>query len=65
MDGSDRHYGSSGNDQLAGGTGQDTFICNAAAEAGRPESSDVINDFKSGDDHLDVHAFLAGGHPER
>ena len=70
-DGSDRLYGSSGRDQLTGGTGQDwltggsgndTFFYNSAADAGRPESSDVITDFRSGGDHLDVHAFMAGGH---
>ena len=69
-DGSDRLYGSSGKDQLTGGTGQDwltggtgndTFIYNTAAEAGRPESSDVIMDFRSGQDKLDLHAFMAGG----
>lgn len=69
-DGSDRLYGSSGKDQLTGGTGQDwltggngadVFIYTQAADAGRPESSDVIMDFKSGDDHIDLHAFMAGG----
>lgn len=68
--GSDRLFGSSGRDQLTGGTGQDwltggngndTFIYNAAADAGRPESSDVIMDFRSGQDKLDLHAFMAGG----
>lgn len=70
-DGSDRLFGSSGKDQLTGGTGQDwltggngsdLFIYTQAADAGRPDSSDVIMDFKSGDDKLDLHAFMAGGH---
>ena len=70
-DGSDRLYGGSGKDQLTGGAGQDfltggsgndTFIYNAASDAGRPESSDVIMDFHSGQDKLDLHAFMAGGH---
>ena len=69
-DGGDRLYGSSGKDQLTGGNGQDwltggsgndTFFYNAAADAGGPGSSDVIVDFQSGADHLDLHAFMAGG----
>ncbi len=70
-DGSDRLFGYSGKDQLTGGNGQDwltggngndTFIYNTAAEAGRPDSSDVITDFRSGQDKLDLHAFMAGAH---
>lgn len=69
--GSERLYGASGKDMLVGGTSQDflyggngadRFVYNAAADAGRPQMSDVIGDFKSGDDHIDVHSFMAGGH---
>ncbi len=69
--GSDRLFGGSGKDQLTGGTGQDfltggngadLFIYNSAAEAGDPNSSDYIMDFKSGDDHLVFSSFMAGGH---
>lgn len=69
--GSDHLYAGSGKDVLVGGTGQDflfggngndTFVYNAAADAGRPDMADVIGDFKSGQDKIDVHAFMAGGH---
>lgn len=69
--GSDRLYGSSGKDVLNGGTGQDfmtggtgddTFVYASAADAGGPGSADVITDFFTGGDHLDFHAFMAGGH---
>ena len=69
-DGSDRLYGGSGRDVLVGGNGKDwltggsgadSFIYNNAGEAGRGASSDVITDFKSGVDHIDLHAFMAGG----
>ncbi|MEO6299512.1 MAG: M10 family metallopeptidase C-terminal domain-containing protein [Paracoccaceae bacterium] len=69
--GSDRLFGSSGKDQLTGGTGQDfltggsgadLFIYNSTAEAGDTDHADVILDFKSHDDHLDLHSFMGGGH---
>lgn len=59
--GRDVLVGGNGQDWLTGGSGADTFVYNNAAEAGRPASSDVITDFKSGVDHIDLHAFMAGG----
>lgn len=68
--GSDRLYGGSGKDILVGGTGQDvlyggsgadTFVYTKAADAGSSAKCDIIRDFKAGTDHLDVHAFMAGG----
>lgn len=69
--GSDRLYGGSGKDVLIGGTGQDflyggsgadTFVYTQAADAGQGNMADVIGDFKSGVDHLNLSAFMAGGH---
>lgn len=69
--GSDHIYGGSGKDVLVGGTGQDflyggsgndTFVYNEAADAGMGKMADVIGDFKSGQDKIDLHAFMAGGH---
>ena len=69
--GSDRLYGASGKDVLDGGTGQDflyggngadTFVYHSTGDAGDPNMSDVIGDFKSLDDHLDLHSFMGGGH---
>ena len=68
--GSDRLYGGSGKDVLVGGTGQDflyggsgndTFVYTQAADAGNGPLTDVIGDFMSGQDKIDVHAFMAGG----
>ncbi len=69
--GSDHLYGGSGKDVLVGGTGQDflyggsgndTFVYTQAADAGGVGMADVIGDFQSGADRIDVHAFMAGGH---
>lgn len=69
--GSDQLFGGSGKDVLNGGTGQDfltggsgedTFVYTQAGDAGGAGSRDVIYDFQSGADKLDVHAFMAGGH---
>ncbi len=69
--GSDHLYGYSGKDVLDGGTGQDflyggsgndTFVYHQAADAGMGTMSDVIGDFKSGEDKINLHAFMAGGH---
>ncbi len=69
--GSDHLYGGSGKDRLSGGLGQDvlyggsgadTFVYASATEAGDLAHRDAIRDFKAGVDHLDVHAFMAGGH---
>lgn len=68
--GSDHLYGGSGKDVLIGGTGQDflyggsgadTFVYTQAADAGTGAMADVIGDFKTGVDHLNLHAFMAGG----
>lgn len=68
--GSDRLYGGTGKDVLIGGTGQDflyggsgadTFVYTQAADAGQGTMADVIGDFKSGVDHLNLSAFMAGG----
>lgn len=69
--GTDRLYGGSGKDILIGGGGQDvlyggsgadTFVYNAASDAGTLTTHDIIRDFKAGTDHIDFHAFMAGGH---
>ncbi|MGV8988206.1 MAG: M10 family metallopeptidase C-terminal domain-containing protein [Cypionkella sp.] len=69
--GSDHLYGGSGKDVLYGGTGQDflyggsgadTFVYTKAADAGMGKMADRIGDFHSGIDHLDLSAFMAGGH---
>ncbi len=69
--GSDWLYGGSGKDTLTGGSGQDVlyggsgadmFVYLSAADAGSAAKHDIIRDFKAGTDHLDLHAFMAGGH---
>jgi len=62
--GSDRLFGGSGNDiltggqgrdQLSGGSGADIFVFTRASDSGTgPDSWDVITDFLSGEDRIDL-----------
>ena len=60
--GKDVLYGGTGQDFLYGGSGNDTFVYTQAADAGMGPMADVIGDFKSGEDKINLHAFMAGGH---
>lgn len=60
--GKDTLSGGLGNDILRGGSGNDTFVFTSGAEAGTAAGFDRITDFKSGEDKIDVSAFMAGGH---
>ncbi len=60
--GADIITGGLGRDLLGGGAGADVFVFGSAAQAGTPGSRDRITDFNSGSDHLNVSAFMAGGH---
>jgi Ca2+-binding RTX toxin-like protein len=54
-DNDDRLIGGLGADQLTGGSGCDTFVFNSVAEIGLPPgSSDVITDFVSQVDKIDL-----------
>ncbi len=58
--GNDTIIGGAGYDTLTGGAGQDVFVFRSAAEIGdRPGARDVITDFKSGEDKLDLSGFDA------
>jgi Ca2+-binding RTX toxin-like protein len=53
--GNDTIIGGAGYDTLTGGTGQDVFVFRSVAEIGdRPGARDVVTDFKSGEDKLDL-----------
>ena len=58
-DGADTLGGGDGNDTLHGGSGADTFIASSD-----PVSTDVIADFVSGEDLLDVSSWGAGSFAE-
>ncbi len=60
--GADKITGGLGHDVLTGGGGADVFIYTSAAEAGTGNARDRITDFTAGVDHINVHAFMAGGH---
>ncbi|MEO8240792.1 MAG: calcium-binding protein [bacterium] len=47
--------GGTGHDELRGGGGADTFYFATAAEAGKGRSHDIIGDFHSGQDVIDLH----------
>ena len=61
--GKDTLIGGNGDDILRGGTGNDTFVFLSAAEAsGAGTLIDQITDFQTGQDKIDLSAFMAGGH---
>ncbi|MFH5773106.1 calcium-binding protein [Paracoccus sp. NGMCC 1.201697] len=57
--GNDRLVGGAGRDVLTGGVGADTFIFNAVQESGKGAARDVITDFVSGFDTLQLSAIDA------
>jgi Ca2+-binding RTX toxin-like protein len=62
--GRDSLTGGTGRDLLKGGAGVDTFVFETAADSARSKSTaDVISDFSSGTDRIDVSAIdaIAGG----
>jgi Ca2+-binding RTX toxin-like protein len=56
-DGNDILAGGSGNDILTGGKGNDTFVFAPVESDGLPGGNDVITDFVSGQDRIDLTAF--------
>lgn len=61
-DGTDFLTGGAGRDHLEGGQGGDRFVVAAAAESGTgPKTRDVIVDFGTGGDKLDLHLMDARG----
>ena len=54
-DGDDRLDGSMGNDTLTGGAGADTFVLAPAKFGPHDFGPDVIMDFKSGTDHIELN----------
>ncbi|MBV4481735.1 M10 family metallopeptidase C-terminal domain-containing protein [Pseudomonas khavaziana] len=52
-----RLTGGSGTDQLTGGKGKDTFVYNAVSDS-TPEKPDLITDFISGTDSIDLSTLL-------
>jgi len=60
--GKDTLIGGNGDDILRGGTGADTFMFLTAAEASASgDLVDRITDFQSGQDKIDLSAFMHGG----
>lgn len=53
-DGNDLLFGGDGTDDLFGGRGEDLFAYRAASDIGSAASGDVIHDFTSGEDKLDL-----------
>ncbi|MDR5654446.1 S8 family serine peptidase [Ruixingdingia sedimenti] len=59
-EGNDRLVGGTGKDVLFGGAGADQFVFRSAAEAGAGGGRDVIGDFESGIDKINLSAMQAG-----
>ena len=68
--GADRLVGGAGNDKIAGGLGRDvmtgglgadTFIFASAADIGNGTTRDIISDFQSGVDDIDLRALKTDG----
>ena len=60
--GKDTLIGGNGDDILRGGTGNDVFVWNTAAEASAVTGLiDRVTDFQTGQDKIDLSAFMAGG----
>jgi serralysin len=57
-EGNDRIIGSSGRDHMTGGAGTDTFIFTSVSHS-RPGEADVIADFATGADRIDLQAIDA------
>jgi len=57
--GNDRLVGGAGKDMLTGGVGADTFVFNTLQESGKGATRDVITDFVSGVDTLQLSAIDA------
>lgn len=53
--GADILNGGAGKDYLTGGTEADTFVFNAASDSAVGKMRDVVTDFQSGSDHIDLH----------
>ncbi len=52
--GADRLYGGSGYDRLSGGLGNDVFLFRALSHIGRGDTRDLIQDFRHGQDKIDL-----------
>ena len=61
LGGHDQLFGGTGPDKLLGGDGADRFVFSGVAETGKGAKADVILDFQSGMDHIDLRGFFAGG----
>ncbi len=59
--GNDRLTGGAGRDLLHGGAGADQFIFAAASDSGTAWQRDVIRDFRTGTDRIDLTAAFDGG----
>ena len=59
--GADTLEGGIGKDLVTGGLGADIFVFGTAAEAGLGANRDVIADFTTGTDKIDLSAFMSGG----
>lgn len=57
--GKDVLYGGAGRDTMTGGSGADTFVFNKIGESPVKKARDVITDFKSGTDKIDLTAIDA------
>lgn len=57
--GNDKLYGGAGKDRMWGGDGADRFVFKSVSETGRGKKADVIFDFESGVDRLDLSAIDA------
>lgn len=58
--GADKLFGGAGKDKMFGGAGADTFVFKAASDSKNNSKADVIKDFESGVDHINLAAILTG-----
>lgn len=59
--GNDKISGGLGRDVMTGGAGADAFIFASAPEIGNGTTRDIITDFQSGEDDIDLRAVQSGG----